>query len=124
MDLPRITAQRVRNGWALHMHGLETVIVSGLSGAAERAQESMEAAGVPGAERGVQLSVDLGSELNADVKRAIQATVDAQKAQMVAAAQLRRTAEKLKREGLSGRDISHVLGVSPQRVSQLLRGSK
>ncbi|MEU0761321.1 hypothetical protein ABZ351_16800 [Streptomyces microflavus] len=124
MDLPRITAQRVHKGWALHMHGLETLIVSGLGGAAERAREFMEAAGMSDAERGVQFSVDLGAELNADVKKAIQATVDAQKAQMAAAAQLRRTAEKLRREGLSGRDISHVLGVSPQRVSQLLQAAK
>ncbi|WP_330177478.1 hypothetical protein OG875_30575 [Streptomyces sp. NBC_01498] len=120
MDLPRVVAHRIDDGWKLVMEGLEPAYVPRLSEAARRGRALMEAARVPGADRGVQVSVDLGEELNRHVKASTQATVDAHRAQLKAAAYLRRTADALKAQGLTGRDIAHVLGVSPQRVSQLL----
>jgi hypothetical protein len=120
MVLPRIVARRVDNGWVLQMDGLEPAYVPRLSDAAECGRALMRAAGVPGSDGGVQLAVDLGDELNRRVKASTQATVDARKAQLAAAAELRRTAAVLQGRGITGRDIAHVLGVSPQRVSQLL----
>ncbi|GHH45905.1 hypothetical protein GCM10018773_36300 [Streptomyces candidus] len=113
-------AHWVDTGWMLEMEGLESAYVGRLNGAVETGRRLMQAAQVPGAEHGVQLQVDLGSELNERVKAATQATVDAHKAQLQAAAELRRTAAALRGHGLTGRDIAEVLGVSPQRVSQLL----
>jgi hypothetical protein len=122
--LPRIVARRSGDGWVLHMDGVEPTYVRRLEGATERGRLLMEAAEVPGADRGAQLSIDLGEELNQRVRRSVQATVDAHKAQLAAAAELRRTAGVLKGQGLTGRDIACVLGVSPQRVSQLLKDSQ
>ncbi|MCX5202671.1 hypothetical protein OG897_14575 [Streptomyces sp. NBC_00237] len=120
MDLPKIVAHRADGGWMLEMHGLAPAYVRRLSEAAECGRALMKAADVPGVEHGVQLKVDLGDELNRRVEASTQATVDAHKAQLQAAAELRRTASALKNQDLTGRDIAHILGVSPQRVSQLL----
>ncbi|MFD3516001.1 hypothetical protein [Streptomyces sp. NPDC058657] len=120
MDLPRIVAHRTEDGWMLEMDGLPPAYVRRLSEAAECGRVLMKAAGVSGAEHGVQVSFDLGPELNRRVKAATQATVDAHRAQLQAAAELRRTASALKDQGMTGRDIARVLHVSPQRVSQLL----
>lgn len=115
-----MVARRADSGWLLEMDGLAPAYVRRLSDAVACTRALMSAADTPGADRGVQLKVDLGDELNRRVKAATQATVDAHKAQLQAAAELRRTAAALKSQGMTGRDIAHVLGVSPQRVSQLL----
>ncbi|GAA1538759.1 hypothetical protein GCM10009730_54930 [Streptomyces albidochromogenes] len=103
-----------------HKDGVEPTYARRLDGAVERGRILIEAAKIPGAERSAVLKIDLGDELNQHVRASTQATVDAHKAQVSAAAQLRRTAAVLMERGLTGRDIAHVLGVSPQRVSQLL----
>lgn len=120
MDLPRIVAHRASGGWMLEMNGLAPAYVRRLSEAVGCGRALMEAADIPGVEHGVQLKVDLGDELNRRVRASTQATVDAHKAQLQAAAELRRTASALKSQDMTGRDIAHILGVSPQRVSQLL----
>lgn len=120
MDLPKIVAHRTEDGWMLEAEGLAPAYVRRLSEAADCGHALMKAANVPGADNGIQLTVDLGDELNQRVKAATQATVDAYKAQLQAAKELRRTASALKSQGMTGRDIAHVLHISPQRVSQLL----
>ncbi|HSV67996.1 MAG TPA: transcriptional regulator [Mycobacteriales bacterium] len=54
-----------------------------------------------------------------DVRQARQARQQATRAQADADAAMRRAAARLVRSGLTVRDIGRVLGVSPQRVSQL-----
>ncbi|NDZ79048.1 hypothetical protein G3I19_11040 [Streptomyces sp. SID10853] len=120
VDLPKIVARRVGDGWALEIDGIEATYVRRLDGAIEQGCALLEAASAP-AEHGAQLQIDLGDELNQRVKEATQATVDAHKAQIIAAAELRQTATALSERGITGRDIAQILGVSPQRVSQLLK---
>lgn len=120
MDLSKIVARRADSGWMLEVNGHAPAYVRRLSEAAECGRALLNAANAPGPDQGVQLQVDLGDELNRRVKAATQATVDAHKAQLRAAVELRETAAALKSQGMTGRDIAHVLSVSPQRVSQLL----
>jgi len=54
-----------------------------------------------------------------DVRQARQAREQAGRAQADADAAMRRAAARLARSGLTVRDIGRILGVSPQRVSQL-----
>ncbi|MGW7194597.1 hypothetical protein [Streptomyces chryseus] len=120
MDLPRITARRSEGGWELEIAGLGPAYVKRLSDVSEHGRTLMQAAGVTGSEHGVQVKVDLGDELNERVRSATQATVDAHRAQLEAAAEMRRTTMSLRGHGMTGRDIAFILGISPQRVSQLL----
>lgn len=68
----------------------------------------------------VHLTVELPHGLGAAVKAARRRHAEADSAQREAAAQMRETVAALRaKAGLSGQDLSEVLGVSPQRVSQL-----
>ncbi|MET9518506.1 hypothetical protein [Streptomyces sp. NPDC002994] len=120
MDLPKIVARRSEEGWELEIAGLGPAYVKRLSDVSDHGRALMQSAGVTGADHGVQVTVDLGDELNERIKSATQATIDAHRAQLEAAAEMRRTTMSLKGHGMTGRDIAFVLGISPQRVSQLL----
>jgi uncharacterized protein YggE len=73
---------------------------------------------------GVEIIPEMGSGLEAETQAAREAVTVAGKAQREAAARSRTVARKLSDAGLTGRDISAVLRVSPQRVSQLLGGHR
>ncbi|SFL17037.1 hypothetical protein [Streptomyces pini] len=123
MDMYRVIARRVTGGWQLHVRDtdMEPVWTKGLHGALDVARQAIsQATNEPPDSVQVAMSFDLGPELSPAVRSAVQATVDAHKAQVRAAAQLRETARRLREAGLTGRDMAQVLGVSPQRVSQLL----
>ena len=68
----------------------------------------------------VDISVELGGELQDEAEKASGAVRAAEQAQRDAAARSRQFARRLKESGLSGADIAVVLKVSAQRVSQLL----
>lgn len=70
----------------------------------------------------VLVSIDPGSGMAAQVEGAKRAQEEAERAQKVAARAIRDTAKALKRSGLAGLEVARVLGVSPQRVSQLTNG--
>lgn len=126
MDMYRVDARKVSGGWQLSVRGLdmEPVWTRGLHGSLDVARKAIsQATGDPPGSIPVGMSFDLGPELSPVVRSAVQASVDARKAQLRAAAQLRETARRLREEGLTGRDIARVIGVSPQRVSQLLSRS-
>lgn len=70
----------------------------------------------------LELVPEVGHGLSLAARKAREATRDATQAQERAAAQTRDVARRLKAEGLTGRDVAKVLGVSEQRASQLIRG--
>jgi predicted RNase H-like HicB family nuclease len=118
----RVTANAQRSGgwWAV-----EVPAIPGLFTQAKRLDqvESMvkDAAELLGAG---DVDVDVVPQLPADVGEEIQAArqVHAQviSLQERAAAKYREVAARLRREGLTVRDVAAVLEVSPQRVSQLV----
>jgi DNA-directed RNA polymerase specialized sigma24 family protein len=123
MEMYRVDARKVTGGWQLCFRNAEIspVWTKGLHDSLDVARQAIaDASQKPEESISVGMSFDLGPELSPVVRSAVQATVDARKAQMRATAQLRETARRLQTEGLSGRDIARVLSVSPQRVSQLL----
>lgn len=70
----------------------------------------------------VELRAELDGSLAAEAEAARQAVRDVEQARTAAAARSRDVARRLRASGLSGADIAVVLGVSTQRVSQLVNG--
>ena len=78
---------------------------------------------VPADSFGVTIVPEIGGGLDEAARAARDAVSEAGKAQRRAAAQSRDAARNLQRAGLTGRDIAEVLGLSAQRVSQLLKST-
>ena len=128
-----VAAQRWEHGWELHVsdeRGPLAVLPSRrLSGVKLRVRDYVAASeGIEPASIQVRMSVRFSdgagpeSGLDAEIA-AVRAEVgQAERAQRDAAARSRRLALRLRDAGLSGVDIAVVLQVSPQRVSQLVRG--
>ena len=68
----------------------------------------------------VELKVQLAAEVEAEVTAAKQAAARAFALQTQAAARSRMVASHLRRQGMSVRDVAVIMGISPQRVSQLV----
>ncbi|MFD6334274.1 hypothetical protein ACFWGI_32490 [Streptomyces niveus] len=69
----------------------------------------------------IQVSTDLGGDLQRETQAAIEAVLEVRRAQTRAATAYRKMAHRLKDNGITGVDIAKILGVSPQRVSQLMK---
>jgi predicted RNase H-like HicB family nuclease len=80
-------------------------------------------AGVSADQVEVQVDVDLAGDLLAQVRAARAAVAGAEAAQRDAAERSRAAARRLVAAGLSGYDAARVMGVSPQRISQLTKGA-
>lgn len=72
----------------------------------------------------IDLVIEVNSPLRDEIDRALRARADAERAQAEARTRTRSTAAALRKEGLSIGDIADLLGVSFQRVSQLLAERK
>jgi DNA-directed RNA polymerase specialized sigma subunit len=123
-----VIALRWAHGWELHIHEGDTEV--GVT----------QSRTLAGADRMVRdyLALDRDAEPDsfdvvvvptleptlADEVTATRAAVrDAEQAQRAAAGRSRLVARKLKASGMSGTDIASVLGVSAQRVSQLVNSA-
>ena len=69
----------------------------------------------------VDIDFTLPAPLDSQARQARRAVHEAAAAQTHAAALSRRTVADLKQAGLTGKDAARILGISPQRVSQLLK---
>jgi len=78
---------------------------------------------VPESEVEVDVHVVLPDDLGEIAEGARRSVREAAEAQREAAARSREAVARLKQLGLTGADVAEVLGVSPQRVSQLSRAS-
>jgi hypothetical protein len=123
-----VTARRWEHGWELHVsdgRGPLVVLPARRLSAAERTVREfvVEHEGVSPRWVKVHTTVTLGSALDAEIAAVRAAVEHAERAQREAAARSRALALRLRDFGLTGADIAVVLGVSPQRVSQLMRTS-
>jgi CRP-like cAMP-binding protein len=76
---------------------------------------------VPPGSFDVEITPLVGNGLDEAVRSVRTMVADADRARREAAVHSRAIAGRLRDAGLSGRDVAHVLGVSAQRVSQLLK---
>lgn len=121
MSVVRVRAVREGRLWVLHLDGGGVTQVRRLNqidGAVADYVSLMR--DVPAGEVRVEVTeVDPGSDLTHAVSTAKAAQQAAVKATETAAALIRDVASTMKSRGLSGVEVATVLGVSPQRVSQL-----
>lgn len=123
MSTYHVTAKRWGSYWELHIAGVG-VTQSRTLLSAERTvrdylflDERTDAATAT-----IDVRPELDGELAAEAEAARQAVRDVEQARAAAAARSRDVARRLRASGLSGADIAAVLGVSTQRVSQLVNG--
>jgi hypothetical protein len=117
-----VRAKRWEHGWELHISGVGVTQSRSLWDAEMMARDLIgRREGIPADSFSVAVTPEIGGGLDEQTRSAREAVGAADRAQRQAAAQSRETARRLKRAGLSGRDIAKMLNVSPQRVSQLLK---
>ncbi|WP_157840605.1 hypothetical protein [Streptomyces leeuwenhoekii] len=117
----RVRAKRQRDGWVLQIAGTDEIWIRRLTeaGAAARSRIS-EGTDIPLGEIDIQIDIHLDEPLQSRKKEAVQAVLDARRAQERAARAYRDVARSLQESGATGAEIALILDVSRQRVSQLL----
>jgi hypothetical protein len=118
----RVRAKRWARGWELHIEGVGVTQSHSLRDAEMMVRDYIALdREIPSDSFEVVITPEIGGGLDEETRAVRAAVADAENARREAAARSRAAAAKLRQAGLSGRDIAAVLGVSPQRVSQLLR---
>lgn len=122
MKTYNVTAKRWARGWELHIDRVGVTQSHGLADAEDmvRGYIALERRVEPDSFK-VKITPEIDPKLDASVRQARAEVREAAEAQTRAAEHSRMVARRLKERGLSGRDVAAVLGVSPQRVSQLTR---
>jgi hypothetical protein len=115
-------ASREGRWWVVEVDGVGVTQARSLTEAQEMATDLVVAMrGLRRRQVAVTVEVNIPPDLRRQVDEARAAISDLDQRQREAARMSRRVAQHLVRtEGLTGRDASVILGVSPQRVSQLL----
>lgn len=121
MTTYHVTARRWERGWEFDIDGVGVTQSRTLTGAETMVRDYLSLDfGAPPESFDIEIHPDLGGlEDEAAVVRSD--VRDIAERQRQAAVRSRDLARRLKSKGLTGRDVAAVLGVSPQRVSQLLR---
>ncbi|MFI0465589.1 hypothetical protein ACH347_16055 [Saccharopolyspora sp. 5N102] len=120
----RATARREGKWWVVEVDGVGAT--QGRSTAeAQRMAADLVAVmeEIPLEEISVQIEFDLPGPLGDEVRRAKEATRDADQAQRKAAEKTRQVVRHLLSSGMSKQDAARILRVSPQRISQLVKTS-
>ena len=120
-----VRAKRWEHGWELHIDDVGVTQAHTLSEAEEMARSYIA---IMTDANPATIAVTIVPHISKDIDKAVQdarqAVTYAKRVQREAAGQMRRATRRLHSCGLSGREIARLLEVSPQRVSQLLAGSK
>lgn len=119
------TATREGRWWVVDVPGVG-VTQGRTTREAERMAADLVAVmlGVPAEEVSISVDFRLAGELAEEVRSAKQAQRDAETAQRQAADRSRKAVRRVLAAGLSRQDAARVLGISAQRVSQLVPDSQ
>ncbi|MGC7093603.1 hypothetical protein ACPZ19_02950 [Amycolatopsis lurida] len=122
MKTYRATAHREEKWWVVEVEGVGATQGRSTAEAQRMAADLVEMMEelAPG-EFTVSIDFDIPGPLGEDVRRAKEATREADLAQRKAAERTREVVHRLLNSGLSKQDVAKVLHVSPQRVSQLVK---
>ncbi len=121
----RVYASRQDQGWQLSLPGIGDIWVRRLTDAVNAATSFIaERKGISRDQVGTQLSVELSADLEPERRASTEAHLKAKRAQDEAALAYRKLAKRLQESGISGAEIALILGVSRQRVSQLLSSTQ
>jgi hypothetical protein len=117
-----VHAKRAGKYWELHIDGVGVTQSRTLGADADEMVRSYVATMKDVAPDAVDytLKPKVDADIDAEAAAARKAAKEAEEAVTRSAARNRAAARRLSEAGLSGRDVAVVLGVSPQRVSQLL----
>ena len=117
-----VLAKRWRRGWELHITGVGVTQSRSLADAETMARDYIALdLDVPEDSFDVRITAEVGGGVDERVKRTRDEIRAAAQAQSKAAESSRVLVSELKQLGLSGKDMAVVLGITPQRVSQLAR---
>lgn len=121
----RVLAKRWEKGWELHIDGIGVTQARKLHEAETMVRDLIDRRDdVNAAEFNLEWTFELDDELDAEIKAARAAVAANAEAQKEAAARSRSVARRLLASGLAGNEVAKILGVSPQRVSQLRQSTQ
>jgi hypothetical protein len=119
-----VTARRWKHGWELHIEGVGVTQSRTLDGAEQMVRDYIETlTDKDVSDDRVEITIDLGHGLDADVRNVRDLLAAADQQQREASKAYRALAADLRAAGLSVTDTATVLGVSRGRVSQLSKVS-
>jgi DNA-directed RNA polymerase specialized sigma subunit len=116
------TARREGRWWVVEVEGIGTTQGRSTTDAQRMATDLVAVMeDIPLDEISVEIEFELPGELGDEVKRAKQETRAAEQAQRSAAEKIRQAVAHIISNGMSKQDAARILGVSPQRISQLVK---
>lgn len=117
-----VLARRWARGWELHIDGVGVTQSRTLTDAEEMVRDYIALdLGVEPDSFAVHITPEIGEGLDQDIAAVQKEIRTAERALAAAAERSRSIVRELTARGLSGREVARVLGISPQRVSQLLK---
>ncbi len=117
-----VVAKRWRRGWELHIAGVGVTQSRSLADAEEMARDYIASdLDIDEDSFDVRVTPEVGNGVDQKVEQTRGEISAAALAQTRAAESSRALVNELKELGLSGKDMAAVLGITPQRVSQLAR---
>lgn len=122
MTTYNVTARRWARGWELHIDGVGVSQSRTLASAEGMAREyialALDLEDLDGID--VTITPELDPATRRELDEVRRSTEAAEEAQRSAAAKRRNAVRALSGQGLSGNDIASLLGLSKQRISQLI----
>lgn len=121
-----VRAKRWTHGWELHIDGEGVTQSRSLASAERQVRDYLSLLHDFGDDAAFDVVIipELGGSIARDVRKARQAVADLANRQRKAAEMSRSAVQQLRKAGLKGAEIAAVLGVTPQRVSQLTAATK